>query len=298
MEELEVQVSVLKALNGDEATIMTIGLVIHVPCELDSFNNSGVEDRSISTPISCPSISRESCAFSHMMNAQKSIHKNRSSCDRLGLPGRKTIERNGKDRLHNRLIDFFVEKSISLNDTNRNDRDNAWNTFLNSLWRLNEVKITRAEWKVKPPLELDQFLGFSFYDASSNGCKRKRPALTQDTLSKLIHNIEYLQCTNWLHPSSNILPIFLDGLLRAVKAQIENCINKAQKMSTLRVVSTYQAIWKDCGPGDLTNNHPIDVTVLVPSEKIADKYKDLNDALAESLPYEPLMLHEFSLFQK
>lgn len=51
MEELEVQVSVLKALNDDDAAIMTIGLVIHVPCELDTFNSSRVEDRSTSTLV-------------------------------------------------------------------------------------------------------------------------------------------------------------------------------------------------------------------------------------------------------
>ena len=281
------EISVLKVLNGDKTDILTIGLVIHLSCELDNINP-------VSTITSCPSTSRDSCAFSHIMNAQKSIYENRSPCERLGLPGRKTIERNGKDRLHNRLLDFFIEKSISLNSTNRNDRDNAWNTFLNSLWRLNEVKITRLDWKVKPPVELDQFLGFSFYDTSSNNGKRKRPSLNQDILSNLIKNIEYLQISNWLHPSSNIIPIFLDGLLRSVKAQMDACINKAQKMSTLRVVSTYQSIWRDLAPAELTEKHDIDITVLLPSETIADRYRELNAALAECQPYQPLMLHEYA----
>jgi len=54
MDELDVEISVLKALNGDKPDILTIGLVIHVSCELGNFDSVG--------PVnSCPSTSRHSC---------------------------------------------------------------------------------------------------------------------------------------------------------------------------------------------------------------------------------------------
>lgn len=145
----------------------------------------------------------------------------------------------------------------------------------------------------KTPIDLDLFLGHSFYDVSINRGKKKQPSLTQSILSDLISEIKSLQTEDWLEATSNVMPTSFDGLLISFKAQMSECVDQTQKMSTLRVQSSYQSIWKDLGPGDLTKDHRIEVDQLRPSKDIPDKYRQISKALEDSSEYEGLMIHEY-----
>jgi len=280
---LEEDLNLLTEVN-DGSKLIKLYVKLELGCTISAAQASGPRSLLVSQTTSD--------AFSVLMNNQRVVHQNRGIHEKLGLPERRE-EQTGKDKVHNKLIEYCIDKSISLNKRSIEKRNRAWKSLLNILWKLNEVGKKRAQWQEKPPIDLDLFLGHSFYDVSNNRGKKKRPSLTQSILSDLINEIKSLQTEDWLEATSNVMPTFLDGLLISFKAQMSECVDQAQRMSTLRVQSSYQSIWKDLGPGDLAKDHRIEVDQLRPSKDIPEKYRQLNEALEDSSEYEGLMIHEY-----
>lgn len=143
----------------------------------------------VSVPGSLSLSQATSDAFSVLMNNQRVAHQNKSIHEKLGLPERRE-EKTGKDKVHNKLIEFCIDKSISLNKRSIERRNRAWKSLLNILWKLNEVGKKRVEWQERPPIDLDLFLGNVFYPCSEciktripkpqpyRGSKRKRQTMS------------------------------------------------------------------------------------------------------------------------
>lgn len=134
--------------------IMKIKCRLEIGCPLDAFKTAS--EPSLPVPES------GSNALTMLMQNQRCIHANKSGCEKLGLP-EGNVEQNGKDELHNKLIEYFIDKQISLNNRSSEGRDRAWKLLVKILWKLNEVGIKRHEWKQKPPERiLIYFLGIHF----------------------------------------------------------------------------------------------------------------------------------------
>ena len=205
---------------NDGCRLIKLYVKLELGCTLSAAQVSGPGSLSLSQATSD--------AFSVLMNNQRVMHQNKSIHEKLGLPERRE-EKTGKDRVHNKLIEYCIDKSISLNKRSIERRNRAWKSLLNILWKLNEVGKKRVEWQERPPIDLDLFLGHSFYDVIINRGKNKRPSLTQSILSDLISEIKSLQTEDWLEATSNVMPTFLDGLLISFKAQISECVDQAQR---------------------------------------------------------------------
>lgn len=211
--------------------IINIKFMLDIDCTLD--------DIEAATEVSLPTPESSSNSFTLLTENEGSAH----GCEELGLPERH-IEQHGKDRVHNALIDYFVDKQISLiTHVSSEERNRAWELLVQILWKLNEVGIKRSEWKEKPPNDLDLFL----LDPPDGVGREKlrRPSLTQKILSDFIRSVKELQAQDWFQDTSNLMPTFLDALLTSFEAQLDSCVNQAQRMSTLRVKRAYQAIWSD-----------------------------------------------------
>lgn len=94
------------------------------------------------------------------------------------------------------------------------------------IWKLNEMGIKRAEWKQKPPKDLDLFLEDPLDSVGRE--KKKRPSSIQKIPSDFIRSVKELQTQDWLQDTSNVMPAFLDALLTSFEAQLSSCINQAQ----------------------------------------------------------------------
>ncbi|KAI8107105.1 hypothetical protein M9434_001750 [Picochlorum sp. BPE23] len=167
-------------------------------------------------------------AFSVLMGAQKAIHRNRSLAEKTALPDKRE-EKHGKDQLHNALIEYCLVHKIYLNGAlKRNQRNAFWRLLLNLLWKFNELGMAESAWKVKPPEDLNLFLGYSWCD-TSNRSKRKRPELSQDLLDEMMKLITELQAGQWLAPGrGNEMDGFVDGIQRTLKAEMDDGVIAAK----------------------------------------------------------------------
>lgn len=161
-------------------------------------------------------------AFSVLMGAQKAIHRNRSLAEKTALPDKRE-EKHGKDQLHNALIEYCLEHKIHLNAAlKRNERNAFWRLLLNLLWKFNELGMAASAWKVKPPEDLNLFLGYSWCD-TSNRSKRKRPELSQDLLDEMMRLITGLQAGQWLAPGrGSKMNAFVYGIHRTLRAEMDD----------------------------------------------------------------------------
>lgn len=201
--------------------IIKIKFMLDIDCTFD--------DVEAATEVTLPSPESSSNPFTLLTEYEGSAH----GCEKLGLPERH-IEQHGKDKVHNALIDYFVDKQISLNThISSEERNRAWELLVQILWKLNEVD--------QDLLVLDPPDGVGRE-------KKRRPSLTPKILSDFIRSVKELRAQEWFQDTSNIMPTFLDALLTSFEAQLDSCIDQDERMSTLRVKRAYEAIWSDRSP--------------------------------------------------
>jgi hypothetical protein len=226
-----IQLGSIQALEHDMGSLVELNdsnfvkLEVHV--KLPSTNPSQQDEKVDQTAPS----SRSTNAMQLLMENQKKAHEIRSKYERNRLPQPKAKDSNGRSRLWNALLEFCVENKVQFVECiDGVDRKKAFDSVVSILWKLNLVEIKTQDWKKRPPKELDQFLGFSFYDTSANKGKRKRRDLDEETLNSILQMLTgVLASANF---TSGKMHTLLYGLLQSIECQIKDCFHESQRKSS------------------------------------------------------------------
>lgn len=221
-EALEHDMGSLAELNGKN--VVRVEVHVKIPGTISSLQHEEAGPTASS--------SRSTDAMQLLMSNQKKAHTIKSKYERNRLPQPKAKDSNGRSRLWNALLEFCVETKVQfLEHMSADERKNSFDSVVSLLWKLNLVEIAAQDWRKKPPKELDQFLGFSFHDTSTNGGKRKRPTLDQEMLRNIHHMLFDVLSRPCFTRESVKMHRFLYGLLGSIGGQMIDCLQRAEKKS-------------------------------------------------------------------
>lgn len=152
----------------------------------------------------------------------------RTKSHRTGLPERRP-NTSGRNKLWNTLLDFCAQSLVAYPESiSQSDVEMSFEEIVDILWALNHLDCGSESWKLRPPSELDQFLGFDCQGGRGRRRKRKRDPMTKENLSDIFERLWRFLDDSTLRTHGPALYRFLDHLYKSVNAQLLDGIQTGQ----------------------------------------------------------------------